>query len=309
MRNFNCINTQCMTLLWISKERWVQHLHFIPLPLLASPVCSFVFYFSASTHTFAQRENQSCKHWLHNLSGCHSCNRPKSDRCSVLVAVSLTAVFSLSFIPSLNCITAQRSQSHRAKLPSFGAILEGLRAIVEGSYWIIKAWRAHVHVTWWFWFKQNKCYVMAFCISSLLKCPLREEYIQRDDIVKPFVSHTVTSWSACLHHVLSLSVICFVRAAKLEVETDSFGSRIRIKGVKTGYYICMNKRGKLIGKVIWIFWVLRLPMTKATSCLCVSWKYSRFAVYGDTLLRHMQRQNKFDFLICLSSPHKVSEGI
>ncbi|KAF0037753.1 hypothetical protein F2P81_010627 [Scophthalmus maximus] len=36
--------------------------------------------------------------------------------------------------------------------------------------------------------------------------------------------------------------------AKLEVETDSFGSRVRIKGVKTGYYICMNKRGKLIGK-------------------------------------------------------------
>ncbi|XP_037546175.1 fibroblast growth factor 8b [Nematolebias whitei] len=36
--------------------------------------------------------------------------------------------------------------------------------------------------------------------------------------------------------------------AKLEVETDSFGSRVRIKGVKTGYYICMNKRGKLTGK-------------------------------------------------------------
>ncbi|XP_019939501.1 fibroblast growth factor 8b [Paralichthys olivaceus] len=36
--------------------------------------------------------------------------------------------------------------------------------------------------------------------------------------------------------------------AKLEVETDSFGSRVRIRGVKTGYYICMNKRGKLIGK-------------------------------------------------------------
>ena len=51
--------------------------------------------------------------------------------------------------------------------------------------------------------------------------------------------------------VISLSVLCFVCAAKLEVETDSFGSRIRIKGVKTGYYICMNKRGKLIGKVIW----------------------------------------------------------
>lgn len=47
-------------------------------------------------------------------------------------------------------------------------------------------------------------------------------------------------------------MIClvFFYAAKLEVETDSFGSRVRIKGAKTGYYICMNKRGKLIGKVI-----------------------------------------------------------
>uniref|UniRef100_A0A3P9H102 Fibroblast growth factor n=1 Tax=Oryzias latipes TaxID=8090 RepID=A0A3P9H102_ORYLA len=36
--------------------------------------------------------------------------------------------------------------------------------------------------------------------------------------------------------------------AKLEVETDSFGSRVRIKGMKTGYYICMNRKGKLIGK-------------------------------------------------------------
>ncbi|KAJ3614647.1 hypothetical protein NHX12_018218 [Muraenolepis orangiensis] len=36
--------------------------------------------------------------------------------------------------------------------------------------------------------------------------------------------------------------------AKLQVETDSFGSRIRIRGAKTGYYICMNKKGKLIGK-------------------------------------------------------------
>ncbi|XP_018606247.1 fibroblast growth factor 8 [Scleropages formosus] len=36
--------------------------------------------------------------------------------------------------------------------------------------------------------------------------------------------------------------------AKLIVETDTFGSRVRIKGAETGYYICMNKRGKLIGK-------------------------------------------------------------
>lgn len=37
--------------------------------------------------------------------------------------------------------------------------------------------------------------------------------------------------------------------AKLIVETDTFGSRIRIRGAKTGFYICMNKKGKLIGRV------------------------------------------------------------
>ncbi|KAG2465465.1 FGF18 factor, partial [Polypterus senegalus] len=37
--------------------------------------------------------------------------------------------------------------------------------------------------------------------------------------------------------------------ALLIVETESFGSRIRIKGNETGYYICMNKRGKIIGKL------------------------------------------------------------
>ncbi|XP_018595679.1 fibroblast growth factor 8-like isoform X2 [Scleropages formosus] len=37
--------------------------------------------------------------------------------------------------------------------------------------------------------------------------------------------------------------------AKLIVETDTFGSRVRIKGEETGFYICMDNRGKLIGKV------------------------------------------------------------
>lgn len=85
----------------------------------SSPCLSCVLFcllnFPASTHTHShresERESQSCTHWLHILSGCHSCNWPKSDRCSVLVAVSLTAVLSLSFIPSLNCITAQHLQT------------------------------------------------------------------------------------------------------------------------------------------------------------------------------------------------------
>ena len=38
-------------------------------------------------------------------------------------------------------------------------------------------------------------------------------------------------------------------AAKLIVETDTFGSRVRIKGAESEKYICMSKRGKLIGKV------------------------------------------------------------
>lgn len=37
--------------------------------------------------------------------------------------------------------------------------------------------------------------------------------------------------------------------AKLIVETDTFGSRVRIKGAESEKYICMNKKGKLIGKV------------------------------------------------------------
>ncbi|XP_060107396.1 fibroblast growth factor 17 isoform X1 [Heteronotia binoei] len=37
--------------------------------------------------------------------------------------------------------------------------------------------------------------------------------------------------------------------AKLIVETDTFGSRVRIKGAESETYICMNKKGKLIGKM------------------------------------------------------------
>lgn len=77
----------------------------------------------------------------------------------------------------------------------------------------------------------------------------------RERKCRSFVSHTDLHHDlhACTVSDLCRLIICFlfVCAAKLEVETDSFGSRVRIRGVKTGYYICMNKRGKLIGKVIW----------------------------------------------------------
>uniref|UniRef100_A0A673K591 Fibroblast growth factor 17 n=1 Tax=Sinocyclocheilus rhinocerous TaxID=307959 RepID=A0A673K591_9TELE len=38
--------------------------------------------------------------------------------------------------------------------------------------------------------------------------------------------------------------------ARLYVETDTFGSRVRIKGAESGRYLCMNRRGKLVGKML-----------------------------------------------------------
>lgn len=43
--------------------------------------------------------------------------------------------------------------------------------------------------------------------------------------------------------------VCVCVAARLYVETDTFGSRVRIKGAESGRYLCMNRRGKLVGKV------------------------------------------------------------
>ncbi|XP_062342099.1 fibroblast growth factor 18-like [Osmerus eperlanus] len=36
--------------------------------------------------------------------------------------------------------------------------------------------------------------------------------------------------------------------AQLVVEADTFGSQVRIRGRETDFYLCMNRRGKLIGK-------------------------------------------------------------
>lgn len=129
-RNFHCIATQCMTQFIRSGEVSIFTLY-----LFRSCVLLCLLNFSG-LHTLSrtERQRESVMHtagWPHILSGCHSCNRPKSDRCSVLVAVSLTAGFSLSFIRGPDCITARHLQTfndHRDVQISlsFGAVLEGL---------------------------------------------------------------------------------------------------------------------------------------------------------------------------------------
>ncbi len=47
----------------------------------------------------------------------------------------------------------------------------------------------------------------------------------------------------CLYFCVSSS------QAQLVVEADTFGSQVRIRGKETNYYLCMNRKGKLVGKV------------------------------------------------------------
>lgn len=49
----------------------------------------------------------------------------------------------------------------------------------------------------------------------------------------------------CTVWLFSLSFL----VARLFVETDTFGSRVRIRGAESGRYLCMNRKGKLVGKV------------------------------------------------------------
>ncbi|XP_029107199.1 fibroblast growth factor 18-like [Scleropages formosus] len=48
--------------------------------------------------------------------------------------------------------------------------------------------------------------------------------------------------------------------AQLIVEADTFGSQVRIRGKETNYYLCMNRRGKLVGKK---------PSSRSADCVFV----------------------------------------
>lgn len=61
--------------------------------------------------------------------------------------------------------------------------------------------------------------------------------------------------------------------AQLLVETDTFGSQVRIKGKETDFYLCMNRKGKLVGKVSVSYSLichLEQPPGAVTMCLSPS---------------------------------------
>ncbi|NXD44636.1 FGF18 factor, partial [Copsychus sechellarum] len=47
--------------------------------------------------------------------------------------------------------------------------------------------------------------------------------------------------------------------AQLLVETDTFGSQVRIKGKETDFYLCMNRKGKLVGKIAFGLFIFSFP--------------------------------------------------
>lgn len=73
----------------------------------------------------------------------------------------------------------------------------------------------------------------------------------QSEVTKVMQGHSgrAGGWHGWALHPCDPPLLFLSSPAKLIVETDTFGSRVRIKGAATGFYICMNKKGKLIGKV------------------------------------------------------------
>lgn len=65
-----------------------------------------------------------------------------------------------------------------------------------------------------------------------------------------------------LRHAPNILCFHFFFSALLVVETETFGSHIRIKGKESEHYICMNEKGKIVGRVsIFRLWELVKPIS------------------------------------------------
>ncbi|KAG7492874.1 hypothetical protein MATL_G00018660 [Megalops atlanticus] len=103
--------------------------------------------------------------------------------------------------------------------------------------------------------------------------------------------------------------------AKLIVETDTFGSRVRIKGAESGYYVCMNNKGKLIGKrngqgkdCIFTEIVLENNYTALQNAKYEGW-YMAFTRKGRPRKgsRTRQHQREVHFMKRLPGGHRIAE--
>lgn len=82
--------------------------------------------------------------------------------------------------------------------------------------------------------------------------------------------------NVCLSLFLSVS-----SQAQLVVEADTFGSQVRIRGKETNFYLCMNRRGKLVGKVnISLRCFFNDLMSSFLFCVDVIPQWNRKAVYS-----------------------------
>ncbi|KAM5171948.1 fibroblast growth factor 18 [Mantella aurantiaca] len=100
---------------------------------------------------------------------------------------------------------------------------------------------------------------------------------------------------------------------KLLVETDTFGSQVRIKGRETEFYLCMNRKGKLIGKpdgsskeCVFIEKVLENNYTALMSTKYIGW-YVGFTKKGRPRKGPKTRENQQDVHFMKRNPKGLVE--
>nr|XP_033782798.1 fibroblast growth factor 18 isoform X3 [Geotrypetes seraphini] len=100
---------------------------------------------------------------------------------------------------------------------------------------------------------------------------------------------------------------------QLLVETDTFGSQVRIKGKETDFYLCMNRKGKLVGKpdgtskeCVFIEKVLENNYTALMSAKYSGW-YIGFTKKGRPRKGPKTRENQQDVHFMKRSPKGIVE--
>ncbi|XP_018419206.1 PREDICTED: fibroblast growth factor 18 [Nanorana parkeri] len=101
--------------------------------------------------------------------------------------------------------------------------------------------------------------------------------------------------------------------AQLLVETDTFGSQVRIKGRETEFYLCMNRKGKIVGKpdgsskeCVFIEKVLENNYTALMSAKYTGW-YVGFTKKGRPRKGPKTRENQQDVHFMKRNPKGVVE--